>query len=106
MTDEMMLGSEGVNSIFYFSRCYDFYYKLEFSNGRNTIRSTEAPALETLLLIHTLMKRVGGEMQNLTSHHLLDYFGSFSIVAGIINIPTSFIFTKCYLYLSLLKINI
>lgn len=57
---------------------------------------------ETLLWLHTFhfMKRVVGERESLTFHHFLDYSGSFSLVARIINTPTSFIFRKCHLYLS------
>lgn len=43
-------------------------------------------------------ERVGGERGTLTFHHFLDYFGSFSLAARIINTPTSFIFRKCHLY--------
>lgn len=119
-TDEMILGSQLVYTIRTTSVAMTSSLKAEkvvvflkilwllskirseLSNQRNKICSMEASERETLLWLHTFhfMKRVAGERESLTFHHFLDYFGSFSLVARIINTPTSFIFRKCHLYLS------
>lgn len=92
-----------------FWKCFDFDDKIDqifqifkFIQRRNKSQSPGAFGLETLLLIYTFIEREGfvGETWSLTFHHFLDDSGSFSLVTGTLDGPTSFRVTRCNLYLS------